>query len=113
MDPNRTLSDLLNWARAHVDDPSDPYEAEVARTFLDLDRWLHTGGFLPDNWQRAGLVSKLIEPTDRPEPTTVEAEYNAHIEEIAKAVLSMKLPNSQSFHRMPPPPPALPQEPRK
>lgn len=53
MDPNKTLADLLTWAK-HEISYSDVESAEIAvgaQLFLDLDKWLTKGGFLPDRWK--------------------------------------------------------------
>jgi len=46
MDPNKALSDLLDWADENADTD------ETAQLFLSLDEWLSKGGFLPDRWKR-------------------------------------------------------------
>ena len=55
MDPNKALSDLLDWADENADTD------ETAQLFLSLNDWLSKGGFLPDRWKRP-VAAKTQEP---------------------------------------------------
>lgn len=60
MDPDACLADILSYARGLVDGPPDQSidtldnfavdAQQMAAMILDLDAWIHTGGFLPDRW---------------------------------------------------------------
>jgi len=58
MDPNATLGELLAIARGLVDVPDEHVMPNVdavrrlAALTLDLDGWLHKGGFKPQRWSK-------------------------------------------------------------
>lgn len=61
MDPNaclrriRSLREQLNVALAACDEADvHRLSAELSNAVADLDDWLMGGGFLPDDWRRAG-----------------------------------------------------------
>jgi len=60
MDPNKALSDLLDWADENADTD------ETAQLFLSLNDWLSKGGFLPDRWKRPDLSFPAVSPDLRP-----------------------------------------------
>jgi len=60
MDPNELYESLREIAefvveQSEMDEPdvdiSDDY-AEMAKQFLDLDKWIRNGGFLPEEWEK-------------------------------------------------------------
>jgi hypothetical protein len=59
MDPN----ELYEWLRVSAEIAVKEYEyepsieisddhAEMAKKFLDLDKWIRNGGFLPEEWDK-------------------------------------------------------------
>lgn len=101
MDPNQILADLCAWAQSTTTvlgqsrNEDDQQLFSIASKILDLDAWLR--GFDKKqgyNWARDHEINhRLAAAANKP---TREDEYNAHIEEIAKAVLAMKLPRKET-----------------
>lgn len=57
MDPNRLLTDVLEWARNTIafaesgaQTTISDYDFSAAEKVLALDEWLCGGGFKPDGW---------------------------------------------------------------
>jgi len=86
MDPNKALSDMLDWAK----DREDPVAADI---FLALDSWLSKGGFLPDRWKGAPCVpvdttAQLRQALHEINQSLHEAEEALH---DARTILNIKL----------------------
>jgi len=57
MDPNTTLDairDITKKVENHPDDLTTDDLAQLAEYVVALDEWLSAGGFLPEQWERAG-----------------------------------------------------------
>lgn len=54
MDPNETLNRLREWVKEVIGGNADIKieEEDAADLFIDLDKWLTDGGFLPLDWWR-------------------------------------------------------------
>lgn len=59
MDPNATLTELLDRARAVMECESETGDGEemadlyeMSSLVLHLDEWITKGGFLPQRWRR-------------------------------------------------------------
>ena len=54
MDPNEALSDIrtlcAEWQELMIDKDAADVLDELIVMFMDLDDWLTTGGFRPDDW---------------------------------------------------------------
>ena len=49
MDPNKALEFLRAYAKAIIEGDTDCNEC-LAETFLELDAWIASGGFMPNEW---------------------------------------------------------------
>ena len=100
MDPNKALSDMLDWAK----DREDPVAADI---FLALDSWLSKGGFLPNRWKRPDLSFPAVSPDLRPAFNAAkDHEINHQIAEATCKVCSPE--NFQHQEPYGPPVPATP-----
>jgi hypothetical protein len=107
MDPNKALSDLLDWAK----DREDPVAADI---FLALDSWLSKGGFLPDRWKRP-VAAKTQEPHVPPVlATPAEAfAYRRPAAQLRQATCKVPGCSPENFQHQEPYGPPVPATPPK
>ena len=68
MDPNETLKRIRELMRAEFTTKTDELDAfaEVTDLFLELDRWIVSGGFPPAVWRDAFNSRPKETPSDDP-----------------------------------------------
>ena len=67
MDPNETLKKLRKIVAGIINEADGLHrekEIEFAEAFEDLDDWICSGGFLPNDWENVHLVQLEVEMKD-------------------------------------------------